>query len=64
VAGVQAIECPNHDIIQNIDVSGVVGGHWDYRLKLAELVKLVGLSSGKLPPPSLLSSMLPSLTGM
>ena len=63
VAGIQAIEGFENQVVENIDVSGVVGGHWDYRLKLGELVKLVGLSSGQLPPRSLMSTMLPSLTG-
>lgn len=63
VAGLQAVESESCSIIQNIDVTGIVGGHWDYRPKLGELVKLVGLSSGKLPPPSLIANMVPSITG-
>jgi hypothetical protein len=63
VAGLQAIEGCKNEVVENIDVSGVIGGHWDYRPKLVELVKLVGLSSGKLPPVSLMATMLPSITG-
>jgi len=63
VAGLAAIKSDKCNIIENIDVTGLVGGHWDYRPKLGELVKLVGLSSGKPPPPSLIAHLVPSITG-
>ena len=48
---------PLHSAIENLDLTGVIKGHWDYRDKLPELVKICGLASGvsslpPQPPPS------------
>ena len=50
-------------VLENLNVTGLVGGHWDYRDKLPLLVHLVGLGKGQsLPlPPSVFTPAVPSL---
>jgi len=69
VAGLQAITPksagePLSGVVESIDVTGLVGGHWDYRPKLKTLVQLVGLSSGRVAATSsLLGKMSSAITG-
>mmetsp|Transcript_39697 Transcript_39697/g.61962 ORF Transcript_39697/g.61962 Transcript_39697/m.61962 type:complete len:290 (+) Transcript_39697:414-1283(+) len=61
VAGLQAIALDEHpeaeNVIENINLTGLVEGHWDYRDKLPLLVHQIGLTSGMaLPMPPHLGS--------
>jgi len=47
VKGVAGLQAVNSALVENIDVTGIVGGHWDYRQRLVPLVKLVGLNQSK-----------------
>jgi len=37
---------PLHPAIENLDLTGFITGHWDYREKLTELVSICGLATG------------------
>jgi len=55
VAGLQAIQPVEgkelHPALENLDLTGALMGHWDYRDKLPELVRMCGLSTGVSDPP-------------
>ena len=38
---------PLHPAIENLDLTGLIKGHWDYREKLTELVQIAGLATGE-----------------
>ncbi|EKX40385.1 hypothetical protein GUITHDRAFT_154173 [Guillardia theta CCMP2712] len=48
VAGLQAIQLEGEENsnLENVDVTGIVKGHWDYRDKIHTLMQVFGLSSG------------------
>lgn len=40
-----------HPAIENLDLTSIITGHWNYRDKLPELVKICGLATGVSTPP-------------